>query len=130
MQAFDPFLVSLGARLRKARMLRGMTLQQAAGHLGLSFQQLQKYERGKNSISFQRLYALSQVYAMPMSVWLDENEPLFNDVSDLRDALSGRLLACFTQIAQRPHRRLLCDLAEALAGMPPTSPTSPEPGAS
>jgi transcriptional regulator with XRE-family HTH domain len=111
------FLIALGVRLRKARMLKGLTLVEAGRLLGISFQQLQKYERGKNSISFQRLCDASRVYDVPVTAWLEDAAwPAGGSEEFNRPA--SRLLAAFLRLSLHDHRRLLCELAEALAGSP------------
>jgi transcriptional regulator with XRE-family HTH domain len=56
-----PVDVHVGARLRQRRTLLGMTQTDLGDALGLTFQQVQKYENGKNRISASRLYDLSRV---------------------------------------------------------------------
>lgn len=71
----------VGNRTRLRRQLLNMTQQQLAEKLGLTFQQLQKYERGTNRISAGRLFDLSQALDVPVS-WFFEGiagSPIGND---------------------------------------------------
>lgn len=69
--------VFVGQRLRELRMLAGLSQSDVAAALGLTFQQLQKYERGFNRVSASRLFKLAQFFRVPVSVFfegLDERE--------------------------------------------------------
>ncbi len=57
----NPVDIQVGSRLRQRRTSLGMTQQYLAAALNLSFQQIQKYERGINRISASRLYQFSQI---------------------------------------------------------------------
>lgn len=63
--------VFVGQRLRELRMLAGLSQSDVAAALGLTFQQLQKYERGFNRVSASRLYKLAQFFRVPVSVFFD-----------------------------------------------------------
>ena len=62
----DPVDVHVGARVRRLRILAGMSQTVLGGHLGVTFQQLQKYEKGWNRIAASRLWALSRVFNVPV----------------------------------------------------------------
>lgn len=62
----------IAARLRVARHEAGLSQEQVAGALGLSFQQVQKYEKGKNRISPGRLVVLAEIYGKPVT-WFYED---------------------------------------------------------
>ena len=68
----DPIDVYVGTRVRMRRTLLGMTQTQLGEALGLTFQQVQKYERGANRISASRLYQTSQILDVPVSFFFDE----------------------------------------------------------
>lgn len=63
--------VFVGQRLRELRMLAGLSQSDVAAALGLTFQQLQKYERGFNRVSASRLFKLAQFFRVPVSVFFD-----------------------------------------------------------
>ena len=57
----NPIDIHVGARMRLRRSLLGLTQEELGAALGLSFQQMQKYERGGNRIAASRLYELSRL---------------------------------------------------------------------
>jgi transcriptional regulator with XRE-family HTH domain len=63
--------VYVGKRLRHCRLLRGLTQTQLAEKIGVSCQQVQKYERGKNRISASRLWMISLTLGVPISFFFD-----------------------------------------------------------
>ncbi|AWJ87171.1 transcriptional regulator (plasmid) [Azospirillum sp. TSH58] len=63
--------VFVGQRLRELRMLAGLSQSDVASALGLTFQQLQKYERGFNRVSASRLFKLAQFFRVPVSVFFE-----------------------------------------------------------
>ncbi len=71
----SPVDVHVGARLRQRRTLLGMTQTNLGDAIGLSFQQVQKYERGMNRISASRLFALSGVLDVPVEYFFDDMPP-------------------------------------------------------
>lgn len=62
----------LGRRIRQLRMQRGLTQAELAEKLNVSFQQIQKYERGRTSISLMRLQAIARALSVPTSDFLRE----------------------------------------------------------
>ncbi len=70
-----PVDVLVGRRTRERRTLEGMSQTAVAEKLGLTFQQLQKYERGHNRISASRLYELAQLFDVPVTYFYEGMEP-------------------------------------------------------
>jgi transcriptional regulator with XRE-family HTH domain len=68
----NPIDVHVGARLRLRRTLLGLSQEKLGEAVGITFQQLQKYERGSNRISASRLYNLSQVLGVPVAYFFDD----------------------------------------------------------
>ena len=66
----SPVDVHVGARLRQRRTLLGMSQTTLGDAIGLTFQQVQKYERGSNRISASRLFALTRVLDVPIEYFL------------------------------------------------------------
>ena len=77
----DPVDIAVGARIRLLRKVRGMSQQSLAEAAGVTFQQIQKYERGSNRIGSSRLYEFAKVLDVPVSYFFDEMPS---------NALSGR----------------------------------------
>ena len=70
----DPIDIHVGKRLRLARTLSGLSLEQVANRLDLTFQQLQKYEKGTNRVSAGRLWRLAQLLRQDPSWFFEEME--------------------------------------------------------
>ena len=68
----DPIDVHVGSRVRLRRTLLGMNQSNLGDALGLTFQQIQKYERGANRIGSSRLYRLSKILDVPVAFFFDE----------------------------------------------------------
>jgi transcriptional regulator with XRE-family HTH domain len=134
----NPIDVHVGRRLRLRRTLLGMSQERLAQLLGLTFQQIQKYERGVNRIGSSRLYELGQILHVPVSFFFDdmaegdgdrgrevlvpglaEEAPgfVFDDQAalpiDRRETLE--LVRAFNRIADAGVRKRLFELAKALA---------------
>src|SRR4029079_10115345 len=76
-----PVDVHVGARMRQRRTLLGMSQEKLGTAVGLTFQQIQKYERGSNRIGSSRLFEFAKVLDVPVSYFFDEMPS---------NALSGR----------------------------------------
>lgn len=70
----DPVDVHVGSRVRLRRTLLGMSQEKLGDALGLTFQQVQKYERGANRIGSSRLFQLSKILDVPVSFFFDDME--------------------------------------------------------
>ncbi len=68
----NPIDVHVGTRLRLRRTLLGMSQEKLGQAIGLTFQQVQKYERGANRIGASRLFDLSRVLDVPISFFFDD----------------------------------------------------------
>ena len=68
----DPVDIHVGSRVRLRRTLLGLSQEKLGEAIGLTFQQIQKYERGANRIGASRLYDLSNILDVPVSYFYDE----------------------------------------------------------
>ena len=68
----NPVDIHVGARVRLRRTLLGMSQEKLGEAIGLTFQQVQKYERGANRVGASRLYDLSRVLEVPVSFFFDD----------------------------------------------------------
>lgn len=68
----SPIDVHVGSRIRLRRTLLGMSQERLGDQLGLTFQQVQKYERGINRVGASRLFDLSRVLDVPISFFFDD----------------------------------------------------------
>ncbi len=82
-----PVDVHIGARVRMRRKLLGMTQTKLGDALGLTFQQVQKYERGANRIGSSRLYDLSRVFDVSIEHFFEDMPP---EVAAISLAPKGR----------------------------------------
>lgn len=70
----NPVDVHVGGRIRLRRMMNGLSQERLGEQLGLTFQQIQKYEKGANRVGASRLFQLSQVLEVPVSYFFDDLE--------------------------------------------------------
>jgi transcriptional regulator with XRE-family HTH domain len=122
----------VGARVRLRRMLLGMSQEKLGESLGLTFQQVQKYEKGVNRIGASRLFELAQILGVPIQFFYDELSHASTDAlpapgfgerpaeSYVVDFLSTRegleLNKAFVRITDAKVRRSVIDLVRSLAG--------------
>ena len=71
----DPVDIEVGHRIRIERLARGLSQTALANQLGVTFQQVQKYEKGSNRVSASRLYYVAQVLGVPIQFFFDELRP-------------------------------------------------------
>lgn len=91
----NPIDVYVGARVKMRRTLLGMSQEKLGEAIGLTFQQVQKYERGLNRISASRLFDISKVLEVPISFFFEEMD---EQVAEL----SPRMLAGVAELAEEP----------------------------
>ncbi len=117
-----PVDAHVGSRVRQRRTLLGMNLGELSAALGLSFQQVQKYERGGNRISASRLYDLGRILNVPITYFFDaypgdsgaEGATLFGaDVMNKRETLT--LVRAYYGITEPKVRRRLLDLIRSVS---------------
>src|SRR3954449_7580465 len=75
-QTPNPIDIRVGARLRLRRSMLGLSQAKLGEAIGLTFQQVQKYERGANRIGASRLHELSRVLDVPISFFFDDTDPV------------------------------------------------------
>ncbi len=113
-----PVDVLVGRRARERRTLEGMSQAVVAERLGLTFQQLQKYEKGTNRISASRLYELAQVFGVPVSYFYEgmetgEGAPSPDEVLTKRETLE--LVRAYCAIPDARVRNKIRKLTQAAA---------------
>jgi len=69
--------VHVGGRVRQRRTMLGMSQEKLGEALGLTFQQVQKYERGANRIGASRLHHISEVLDVPINYFFEDISPSF-----------------------------------------------------
>lgn len=106
----------VGARIRERRLLLGMSQQQLAEAIGVTYQQAHKYERGLNRISAGRLYGIAQVLGVPVS-WFFDGIGTGGEAVQLtqRQRLCLEVARNFAQISNERHQAALSQMARVLA---------------
>ncbi|MGE5548302.1 MAG: helix-turn-helix domain-containing protein [Solirubrobacterales bacterium] len=130
----NPIDIHVGQRVRLRRTLLGMSQEKLGEALGLTFQQVQKYERGANRVGASRLFDLSRVLDVPVSFFFDDmtedlkrqtpsligveglEEP---EVEYVHDPMARRetleLVRAYYRIGDPAVRKRVYELAKALA---------------
>jgi len=72
--AFNPVDIYVGNKVRFFRKITGLNQTELAQRLGLTFQQIQKYEKGENRISASRLYDITKIFNIPIDSLFPEKE--------------------------------------------------------
>ena len=134
-----PVDVHVGARVRLRRTLLGMSQEKLGEAVGLTFQQIQKYERGTNRIGASRLHQFAQVLDVPVSFFFDdmpieiaktnqvlgrpvvglseEQEPFDQEQLVKRETLE--LVRAYYRVSDPNTRKRLFELVKAVAGKIP-----------
>jgi transcriptional regulator with XRE-family HTH domain len=127
----NPIDIHVGSRVRLRRMMLGMSQEKLGEHLGITFQQIQKYEKGTNRIGASRLQAIARVLSVPPAFFFEDapgvmpvsgnqgfDEP--QSASYVVDFLSSSeglaLNKSFVRIKDSKTRKKIVDLVRTLAG--------------
>lgn len=123
----NPVDKHVGARVRMRRMMIGMSQERLGDSLGITFQQVQKYEKGTNRIGASRLQQISKTLGVPVSFFfegapeLDGSDMTFSEgasppyVSEFLSTAEGlSLTRAFTRIRDARVRRRIVELVETL----------------
>jgi transcriptional regulator with XRE-family HTH domain len=136
----NPIDIHVGKRLRLRRTLLGMSQERLGELLGLTFQQVQKYERGANRIGSSRLFELGQILDVPVSFFFDDMDAASRPAGfspahglaeegavfehDMDDGLSLdkretlELVRAYYRIVDPAVRKRLFELTKALGNLP------------
>ena len=126
--------VHVGKRIRLRRTLLGMSQEQLGNALNITFQQVQKYERGANRVSASRLWDISQIIDVPISYFFEDMSDTTIKASprkvgatgsegvvvdDIKDPMARRetleLVRTYYSIEQPHVRRRISDMVKAIA---------------
>lgn len=111
---------AIGARIRSLRIHNGLTQQFLAAELDVSFQQIQKYERGVNQVSPTRLLRLAAIFGVSVSFLLGEKSKTSSDrlpeilIADL-DKTAIKMFEAYQQIDDRRLRKQISELVQKIA---------------
>ncbi|MDR6432717.1 helix-turn-helix domain-containing protein [Brucella pseudogrignonensis] len=124
----NPIDVHVGSRIRLRRNMLGLSQEKLGESLGITFQQIQKYEKGTNRVGASRLQAISAILTVPVSFFFEDapgssptqagfaedNEATY--VVDFLNSNEGvQLTRAFTKISDPKVRRKIIDLVKSLA---------------
>jgi transcriptional regulator with XRE-family HTH domain len=124
----------IGERVRMYRVKAGISQTDLGRHLGITFQQIQKYEKGVNRIGAGRLQQISEALSIPVALLFDDlpgskrhgSDNLINEFVDfLGTALGQRLLQGFMKIGDKNTRIHLVRLIEGIAEHKPPARKRP-----
>ncbi|HWN49808.1 MAG TPA: helix-turn-helix transcriptional regulator [Xanthobacteraceae bacterium] len=130
-KAPNPIDKHVGSRVRMRRMMLGMSQEKLGDALELTFQQVQKYEKGTNRIGASRLQQISQILQVPVAFFFEgaphlvggilpegaEGAPSPTYVSDFLATSDGlSLTKAFMRIPDPKLRRRIVDLVQQIAG--------------
>lgn len=122
----------VGKRLRLRRTMMGLSQQAVAQAVGITFQQVQKYEKGANAMNATRLYEFSQFMNVPVAYFFDGIEssrasarsggndgfseaPAIFDHGNVSDRESLEMMKAFKRIKEPAIRKRMSDLVRAVA---------------
>jgi transcriptional regulator with XRE-family HTH domain len=128
-KAPNPIDKHVGSRVRMRRMMLGMSQEKLGNSLGLTFQQIQKYEKGTNRIGASRLQQISQILEVPVSFFFEgaptvatgraeglTEAPSPAYVSEFLATADGLALTkAFMRIGDAKLRRRIVELVEQIA---------------
>ena len=119
----------VGSRVRMRRMMLGMSQEKLGDALDLTFQQVQKYDKGTNRIGASRLQQISNILQVPVALFFEGAPNLQGETGVLREAPSPAYVAdflasseglaltkAFSRIKNAKLRRRIVDLVEQIAG--------------
>jgi len=123
----NPVDVHVGTRVRLRRQVMKMSQEKLGDQLGVTFQQVQKYERGANRVGASRLWKISQVLDVPVGFFFDglgqtagsaefaedDQLPIVYDFINSSDGVA--LAKALAQIKSKSVRRQILELARSLA---------------
>ncbi len=121
--ACDEIDVEIGKRVRQARVAAGLTQTELGAQLGISFQQVQKYEKGRNRIGGGRLYKISRVFGVKITYFFDGVDHLLdadavplgtNEVA----ALDSRTIRAAQTLANLPDEDIKKQVLRLIAVLP------------
>jgi transcriptional regulator with XRE-family HTH domain len=105
----------VGARVRERRIMLGLTQQQLADLIGVTYQQAHKYERAINRVSAGRLFEIAHVLSVPVSYFFDGLKQDGDRAVSPRERMCLELARNFAHIPNERHQEALSQLARVLA---------------
>ena len=117
----DPLDIEVGQRVRTFRLHKGLSQEKLADQLGITFQQVQKYEKGTNRIGAGRLQRIANVLGIPVSDFFTSHKQGGAAPAELfrllDKAAALRLLRAYSRIRQPKVQQAIMRLVESIAGI-------------
>jgi len=114
---------TVGEKIRAQRIVRGLSQTELGNKVGITFQQIQKYEKGSNRVSAGRLKRIADILEVPVSFFFDGasgNDATIKNINEgfsfLETAASVRLVRAFAEIENQHIRSSIVTLVEGIAG--------------
>jgi transcriptional regulator with XRE-family HTH domain len=116
----DPVDVLVGHNIRIHRIDQGLTQTDLGNRIGVTFQQVQKYEQGVNRVGGGRLFKIAEVLGVPISTFFEgatssRHKAQESPLTLLAEPHALNMLKAFCQVDDMEARRLLVEVAERLA---------------
>lgn len=123
----NPVDMHVGSRIRLRRQLMKMSQEKLGDELGVTFQQVQKYERGANRVGASRLYRLSRVLEVPVQFFFEDlaDKPIVSGMAEgdqtpivynfIQSSDGVSLAEAFSRISDAKVRRRVLELVRTLA---------------
>lgn len=106
----------VGARIRERRVMLGLSQLQVAQMIGVTYQQVTKYEHGANRISAGRLYEIAHALDTPITYFYEGVDDVMPPPLPPRQRMILEVARNFAAIENERHREVLCHVARVLAG--------------
>jgi transcriptional regulator with XRE-family HTH domain len=106
----------VGARIRERRIMLGLTQQQLAELVGVTYQQAHKYERGINRVSAGRLYEIARILDAPITYFYEGVGEEVPQAVAPRHRMLLEISPNFAEIQNQKHQEAVSQLARVLAG--------------
>jgi transcriptional regulator with XRE-family HTH domain len=105
----------VGNRMRARRTMLGLTQQQMADIIGVTYQQAHKYEKGVNRIAAGRLFQIAQALGVDVSFFFEGMNGAAGTSPSPQQRMLLELARNFIAVPNRRHQEAICNLARALA---------------
>ena len=124
-KATNPIDKHVGSRVRMRRVMLHMSQEKLGDALGITFQQVQKYEKGTNRVSASRLQHIAQILQVPATFFFEDTpdmpsaraENATDPIMDFMATSEGLALArAFMRVTNKQVRRRIVDLVEEIVG--------------
>ena len=130
----NPIDVAVGSRIRLRRVTIGLSQEKLADAIGVTFQQVQKYEKGTNRVGASRLQAIASALSLPVSEFFEPVAPEADGVPSENDAFLAfigsrevrALNRAFAKIDNPQARRQILGIVRLVAGLPQFDDEQPQ----